>query len=57
VKHASCDRAKRVSTSCRNNGQCPWCRRSRTIKTLRSIESYNQRIRQWMDNQRGDNRG
>ncbi len=31
MKHASVDKAKRVSSGCRNHGSCPWCRRSRTI--------------------------
>ncbi len=35
MKHASVDRAKRVSTSCRNNGSCPWCARSRTMDRQR----------------------
>ena len=35
MKHASVDRAKRVCTSCRNNGSCPWCRRSRTMDMAR----------------------
>jgi hypothetical protein len=35
VKHASIDKAKRVSSQCRNNGQCPYCRRSRTWRSRR----------------------
>lgn len=35
MKHASVDRSKRVSRQCRNNGQCPYCRRSRTRNAAR----------------------
>lgn len=35
MKHASVDRAKRVSSQCRNHGSCPWCQRSRTISAKR----------------------
>lgn len=35
MKHASVDKAKRVSSSCRNNGSCPYCRRSRTMSAAR----------------------
>jgi hypothetical protein len=51
VKHASCDRAKRVSCQCRNHGTCPWCRRSRTMNSLRKISGYEQRLREWTQKQ------
>jgi hypothetical protein len=39
MKHASVDRAKRVSHQCRNNNQCPYCRASRTRNAARRIEA------------------
>ena len=37
MKHASVDRAKRVSKQCQNNKQCPYCRRSRTWGSARTL--------------------
>ena len=48
MKHASVDRAKRVSSQCRNNNQCPYCRRSRTLSKLKTAQLYRERFREWM---------
>jgi uncharacterized protein YabN with tetrapyrrole methylase and pyrophosphatase domain len=33
MKKRKTNRAKKVSSQCRNNGSCPWCRGNRTFST------------------------
>lgn len=47
MKHKSVDRSKRVSSSCRNHGSCPWCQRSRTIQTRRVAAAGGAALREW----------
>jgi DNA-binding IscR family transcriptional regulator len=49
MKHKSVDRSKRVSVQCRNNNQCPHCRRSRTRSTAKVMQDYRERITEWLD--------
>lgn len=45
MKHASVDRSKRVSRQCRNHGQCPYCKRSRTRNAARREAEAAENIR------------
>jgi len=45
MKHASCDRAKRIDRQCRNHGSCPYCKRSRTRNAARRETDVTAQIR------------
>ncbi len=49
TRHLSVDRAKRVSRQCRNHGQCPYCRSSRTRNAARRIEAAREEERDGLD--------
>lgn len=47
MRHASVDRAKSISSQCRNHGLCAYCRRSRTFQMikLRAKARFEERAR------------